>query len=244
MIKRLNFNLISFLIVIAGINSIFGMQLSKFNFNAASVLPIGKTASGNVVVVLGREAFGPDKGTWDAFGGKREQIENHPVMTASREFTEETGGLFITNKKEALKYIDIDTGNTQYIIANENKKSVIYITNFGFNKVQNFFNKFYYSKTDNEKDLIAQVNWDDLAKAIRNANRDAGGQLILPVTVFANVAKPYKNALGKNTWQMNKQKISLRPYFVSTLQTFFKDLDTGKKNYTAGKNDKIRFYKR
>lgn len=65
-------------------------SLSLFNHTAAWVVPMTSyTKKGKQVtyLVLGREAGGKRKGTYDAFGGDRESYDgNHPVVTAAREF--------------------------------------------------------------------------------------------------------------------------------------------------------------
>lgn len=64
----------------------------------AGVIPFAKRLEdGAVVVLLGREAFGKDRGTWSGFGGGAEQGEHgQPHDTAAREAFEESMGLLGT----------------------------------------------------------------------------------------------------------------------------------------------------
>lgn len=48
---------------------------------------------GRILFLLGQEAFGASKGNWTDFGGKSDPRENH-LITASREFSEETRYVF------------------------------------------------------------------------------------------------------------------------------------------------------
>lgn len=208
--------------------------LSNFPFQGASVLIFtqwpGKTTN---YFVLTREMFGPDKGTYDAFGGSRDQGETHPVATASRELWEETMGL-LGNKQSLLDHIDVKGKNphTLHLIANDNKKVAIYITHFDHKDIERLTNDFYKPSKCREKDMIAHVREDNLRNAIANAPRNAQGQLIQPIRVEAQVIYP--------NGQRKTEQIPLRPVLVSALQSYFK----GTQNFTSGKDPRIRFYDR
>lgn len=210
--------------------------LSNFPFNGASVLVYTSWPSkpGINYFVLTREmAPSPDAGTYDAFGGKRDQGEKHPVETASRELWEETMGL-LGNKQSLLDHINVKDTNphTRNIIANDNKKVAIYITHFDHKTVEQLTHDFYKPAKHREKDMIAHVREDNLRNAIANAPRNAQGQLIQPIMVEAQVI--YPNGSRKN------EQIKLRPVLVSALQSYFK----GTQNFTSGKDSRIRFYDR
>lgn len=68
----------------------------------ASVVPFALNEKGNVFILISQEAFGKDKGKWSSFAGKTEKSES-PLESASREFFEESSGLFGT--RSMLKQI-------------------------------------------------------------------------------------------------------------------------------------------
>lgn len=80
--------------------------LSQFDYKAAWVLPYIKHG-GARYFLLGRESAGSDAGTWDAFGGKRDRGEKHPVVTAARESYEESMGLLYKDIRTARNYINL-----------------------------------------------------------------------------------------------------------------------------------------
>lgn len=210
--------------------------LSDFKFNGASVLVYTNWPSkpGVNYFILTREMPpSPDAGTYDAFGGRRDQNETHPVATASRELWEESMGL-LGSKQNLLNHIDVKGQNphTRNIIANDGKQVAIYITHFDHTNVENLTKNFYKPAQHREKDMIAHVAEDKLRSAIANAPRNAQGQLIQPIMVEAQVIYP-------NGTRQNEQ-IKLRPVFVSALQSYFK----GTNNFSTGKDPRIRFYNR
>lgn len=215
-------------------------QLSKMNFMGASVLPYTRwkpKGQGKAYFLLSREADGKDKGTYDAFGGSKDPGENHPVVTAAREFSEETIGL-LYNPKQALDFIDVKTGNTHAVIAHEQKKFAVYITKFAPKDLEHIVNNFYAKRATpglahhyKEKDKLAWVSWENLENAIKNAKRDPiTHKLITPIKVWANVV----DSNGKK----HAEEISLRPVFVSSLQSYF----AGKAPKALGKDSRIKYY--
>src|SRR5688572_1674937 len=62
--------------------------LTTVHFTTACGLPFF-VQNGNYYFILSREAGGHDKGTFDDFGGKRDPGEDHPIISAAREFWEE-----------------------------------------------------------------------------------------------------------------------------------------------------------
>lgn len=220
---------------------IFGMQpatpsLSTFHFNGASVLPYtGWPTKTEPYFLMAREAAGNDKGTYDAFGGRKDAGETHPVITAAREFSEETITL-LGNPASIRNYIDLAAGNTATIVANYNKNFVVYITQFKHGSLEDLVKNFYSARSNansakyKEKDRLAWVRWSTLESAIANAKRDTNGAL-LPVTIWANVVQPNGSKAP--------EQITIRPVLVSCLQSHFNG-----SAYTAGHNSKIHFHQR
>lgn len=217
-----------------------GNSLSDFDYDGASVLPYTKwQGKADNFFLLARERYGTDKETYDAFGGAKEPQDQatikgikkyHPINTAAREFAEESLGLFGT-KDAIMKHIDVIAGkptNTAAIIANSNKKFVVYISYFPYQTFDNF-KKEFYRKPLGEKDRIAHVKESTLRDAIAKAERDAQGRLKTPIKVWATVFEPN----GKE----HAEEIKLRPVFVSTLQSYFKGQPG-----TLGKVDRMHFY--
>ena len=64
----------------------------------AGILPYAKDARGRLHVLLGREAFGYDKGRWSGFAGRYDRLEESPVDVAAREGFEESMGLLGTSR--------------------------------------------------------------------------------------------------------------------------------------------------
>lgn len=210
--------------------------LKDFPFNGASVLPFTQWPSKpEKYALLMREAFGNDKGTYDACGGARNPKEQHPIVTAGREFAEETIEL-VGKKSKIKKHIDVDAPYTLAVVANYNKKFVIYLTEFDHTALEYLAKHFYAARANTtngkhkEKDSLAWVKWSNLSNAIANAQRDQNGHLY-PVTVWANVV----DANGSK----RAEQITLRSCFVSTMQSYFRN-----DPYTEGKSKKIRFYQR
>jgi hypothetical protein len=217
------------------------MALSDFSFNAATVMPLFKS-NGEYFVILAREKYGRDKGTFDGFGGSKNIGERHPVLTASRECSEETINLLGTQKEikqhiDVLKNNDLSTGNTLFIIANQNKKAVFYVTEFDKAKIMNFTSKFYDSlskakKFENkEKDKLAIIKWEKLVKTFAQASKDSNGKLTLPIKMSAEV-------LTKDGQKIEKE-IILRPYLVSSMHRFCK----GDTPDLQSKHIRIKIYK-
>ncbi len=211
--------------------------LSSFPFNASSVLPYYIIA-GNRLVMLGRESHGQDAGTWDAFGGKKDPGEKHPESTAAREFAEETKGLIMDTKK-ARQFLKTTQAIT--IVASSRKNAVIYIAPLDSKEARYFEKHFYTHKTTKreqlEKDAIATVKWDTLASVIAHAPRNSVGSLKLPITIQAFVIKKNGDVL--------QETILLRPYFVSAMQPYFKDVIDGTKTYNIKQepqDPRARFY--
>lgn len=201
--------------------------------HGASVVPVTHR-QGHMYVLLAREAAGNDKGTYDAFGGSKDPGETHPNDTASRELAEETVYL-LGNEQHLRNYIDIDNGHTKNIIANYNKRFVVYITEFHHDKLDKLIQEFHARRNSatsfkfKEKDKLAWIKYDDLKDTIANAPRDNTGRLITPIMVKAYV--------HEKSGQVCKT-IPLRPVFASSLQRFFQ----GKPATDTGHNPKILFY--
>ncbi len=203
-------------------------SLKEFSFNAAGVLPMW-VSNNNKYVLVSRELYGWDRGTWDSFSGSRDPGEKHPVVTASREFAEETAYALMF-EKQALKYIDVDGGNTEVVIALKPKKYVLYITKFSEKDITRLQKEFYSNikivkdPKLKEKDALALVSWNELARTIGNL-----GASQKKVTIEADIINDQGNR--------KKEKIILRPILVDMLKPYFKN-----EPYQEGKNKVIRFY--
>lgn len=224
---------------------LMGMQvprkkLSDFDWNGASVLIYTNfnPKVGNYFM-LAREKYGADKGTYDAFGGAKEAKDKTPLNTAAREFSEESRGL-LGNQQAVTEHMLKKSGtlaNARSIIANEAKKFVVYIVAYNPKEFRDLTDNFYKQQkvsmkpAEKEKDMLAHVKESDLRDAIKNAKRDSQNKLITPITVEAFVFQPNGDRI--------KEKITLRPLLVSTLESFFKDLA-----YTQGDIPELRIYDR
>lgn len=219
-------------------------RLSDFEFRAASVLSYTVWPnSPHKYFLLGREARGSNIGTWDAFGGLRDEGESHPVVTAARELAEETMYLIFPTDEDAINYITLASGHTSNIIANREKRGVVYITHIDHQLLRSLRKNFYTTREKllkkkgtghlTEKDGIAFVREDRLASAIAGAQRSDTGKLVLPILVDATLP------LGSNG-ELSREKIELRPVLVNLLQSFFK----GDTNYEVGRDPRIMFYQR
>lgn len=206
-------------------------HLKTFSFNAAAVLPYTEY-QGETYVLVARETRGSDKGTWDSFGGSRDGHEKHPVITAGREFAEETAYALFT-PQQAHRYIDVDTGNTSTIIAYGRKQYVLYITHFAQQTIRKLADAFYSriaiqkKNTLTEKDLLALVKLDTIKHAVISCRNKQG--VLNQLVVDAQILTPTGTTIH--------QTIKLRPILISVLEPYFKD-----SAYTSGKNKIIRFY--
>jgi 8-oxo-dGTP pyrophosphatase MutT (NUDIX family) len=229
----------TFLFSLIIVNSLFSLnpdirKLSEFDYSSASVLLTFKQGE-TKYVILTREMEGINKGTYSDFGGKRDEGENHPIITAAREFFEE-GNVDTTidlNLSETINYLN---KNAQKIIAYTTTSiaeigSVTYIVNFDKYREQ-FIKNFYtaFEKAEHwynrEKDMLAIVRWDDFKKAIINQPYKEA-----IVTVNASVIDPI-------TEEYTPKEIILRPFLIRRLQLFFQNAP-----YKQGETGKIRFYK-
>ena len=152
--------------------SMYAMQppaLSQFPFGGASALlyttwPTKQEA----YFLLGREAGGRDSGTYDAFGGRRDAGEGHPVITAARELAEETIYL-LGDQGKIRNALDVDGWQTSNIIANQAKNFVVYVTSFHHSSLEYLARKFYEARSraqrfkNREKDKLAWVKWSKLS---------------------------------------------------------------------------------
>ena len=229
--KRLLLVLLS---TIPFLGAMSGPSLSTFGYTGAWLLPI-ETYKKTDYVILGREAAGRDKGTYDAFGGGRDpQDGNHPLTAASREGSEEMISRLALgmNKASMSTFMGLPAGNTRTIIATryKNKKSrhVIYLTQFSTGQMSTFLKGFNKARgktkkyCEREKDVLAVVRLSNLKKAIASSKSNTG------IKVWATV-----HDKGK----AYKKQVVLRPVFVKMLRGYAEG-----KTYTSGKNTKIRFY--
>ena len=111
-------------------------------YSGASVLPYTIwTGSDRPYFLLGAESYGRDKGCWDDWGGSKDKGELHPIVTAAREFTEETMGLL--GSHSSRHYIESIVTNQQPVPKNNSKKMVIYIVYIPPDALNQFSKSFY-----------------------------------------------------------------------------------------------------
>jgi hypothetical protein len=235
---------LSIAVIIASTIITASIRLSSLNYKSASVLPYYHH-NNKKWIILSREAFGADKGTYDDFGGAKDPGEKRPVATAAREFNEE-GILSKIINITVPQTIDLLRKNSSYIISYSNQRgtcNVTYITNFNNYKDQ-FFNNFYTARSNahgrkyKEKDKIAVVTWNNLKYAIIKHAKQAdsfmgrwfGHFSSQNVTVSALELDP-------TSLQFKPTTITLRPFLVKKLKLFFLN-----KPYAKEMNKKIRHY--
>lgn len=200
--------------------------LSTMAYNAAGVLPI-YMKNNTLYAVLGREAYGRDKGTYDAFVGKKDAHEYNPIITGARECAEEmishtTMHLTVNQLQD---YINPKKQHTTMVLAHQQFKYVLFITRFD-KHIHRFFNNFYSAlKNTNqfkykEKDRIASVAWNDLKVAVMQNKSE----------VCACVIDPQTNG-------ERRCMVTLRPIVGRALKPLFAGYE-----YENGKNRKVRFY--
>ena len=118
------------------------------------VLPMAKTKSGKLVILLGKES---SDGSWSGFGGGKEKNER-PVETAVRECYEESMG-FLGDHKHISSLISHigSTGNHHFyhlpVEYNQKLKS-LYVDNYKLNSM--YLKEHLREKTD--------VDWVDAAQ--------------------------------------------------------------------------------
>ncbi|MCX5922591.1 MAG: NUDIX hydrolase [Candidatus Dependentiae bacterium] len=203
--------------------------LKDSNFQGAGVLPT-YDFKGETYVILARENGGNDQGTWDSFGGSKDQGEDHPQTTATREFDEETKGLL-------EDFIDLDDKSTEIIVRTRHGGSsfVLYIAPLSSKFcMKTFGHKFHNKKTFgkyNEKDCLAAVKLSDFKKTISTAQRDQKTHQFEHIAMTARVYNPSNSGFFQN------QTITLRPPLVWSLQPYFQG-----KTGIQGKDTRASFY--
>lgn len=219
--------LLLFPIISSTITSAQPLRLSTFNFSTACGLPFFMH-QGARYFILSREAGGSDKGTYDDFGGKRDPGENHPIISAAREFWEEAilTCVGFSSPEATQRFIDPASNNTFFVLAFG--QSATYIVDFSQYK-DAFFNNFYKARAKarghfREKDSLAIVE-EGILKGIIAESKDLVGVKIVAAVLNPKDLKWYK------------EEITLRPYFVKKMRPF--SMGSG---YAQGEHEKIRFY--
>jgi 8-oxo-dGTP pyrophosphatase MutT (NUDIX family) len=218
-------------------------SLKNTSFKAAGVLPYTrwapKTRGGDAYFLAAREKSGPDAGTYDAFGGKRDAGEQHPIQTAAREFVEETLGL-LGGETTITQAIDpAITNNTKYILARDSKGYVLYMSKFPADKLELLAKAFYkllYNqpavRRHSEKDALRWVKWSDLEKAMKVAQPGKA--------VWVSATKVDKSTGGLQIGTIGipvTEMIQIRPILTAMVRPLFQN-----ERFEEGKNPKIRFY--
>lgn len=221
--------------VFTGIMSMKPPTLSSFKYDAAFVAPITRNGI-NEYIILGREAGGTDRHTYDAFGGKRDRGEAHPIVTAAREFAEEgvTKGSLGMDIPQVLDFIDLKEGNTTNVFAVQSAQGtyrhVLYLTKFPRKDIGTFKATFGRARANapargkyHEKDSIASVKMSDLEAAITASRSNRGVKVMAQVTELD----------GTKSMKL----ITLRPVFVRIMRGYAE-----KRSYVPGTTNHIRFY--
>lgn len=221
-------------------------NLAEFNNKSGSVLPIYKSPKGKLYVILTREAHGKDRRKYDDFSGGREKKDKYPQIASAREFTEEAilEKTLGWNLEDTIQFLDPKNDSTIAVIAyskdknpqrpnSRDIKNVTYIVDFD-QYAKKLFNNFYTAlvsekakknRSTTEKDKIAGILLEDLKEAIINKEDRK------PVRVSANVLNPQTN-------RFDKEQVTLRPFLVEKLHSYFLDMP-----YTEGEHTKIRHYR-
>ncbi len=166
-------------------------------------------------VLLARESGGRDAGTWDCFGGGRNQGESNPLITATRELYEETAHALLDYNRLSAK---LSNRHDTHVIRDtiNGTKTVTYIVNFNNKTLTNFTHNFYKAlrskglpRVCKEKDSLAWVKYDDLRWAINNH-----GNSSYNVYVTGNIINRHDTS---RRGQIKGQRLKLRPFFVKKM---------------------------
>lgn len=214
-------------------------SLSDFAYGAAWVLPFTSHMIEDTkteCIVLGKEAFGGDTDTYDAFGGKKDPSdEKQCLVTAAREFAEEAIARLTCDMSidEVKKHIDLDSDHTTAILAIHDLKykarTVTYLTRFSHESIVKLVTNFpearakVHDHAEREKDAIALVTLSDFEAAVKAS---AGNSRI---TVSAKVWDDKGN--------VSQETITLRPIFVRLMRSYIEN-----KPFEHGEDERIRFY--
>jgi hypothetical protein len=214
-------------------------ELEHFAYGAAWVLPLTSYRIENdqtEYIVLGKEAYGPDKGTYDAFGGKKDHSDNKKsLITAAREFVEEaiTQLTLDMSIDRAKNHIDLRSQNTTAILAiNDIKykaRTVTYLSRFSYSAIEKLVTNFPQARAkvhhhaQREKNGIAIVTRSDFEAAVKGSLKNSH------ITVSAKVWDDKGNVADET--------ITLRPIFVRLMRSYVEN-----KPYEQGKDPRIRFY--
>lgn len=167
-------------------------------------------------VLLGCESSGRDRGTFDAFGGKRDDLET-PIETAAREFAEEaiTHETIGMDQAAIMRHLDTQSHTPSlHYLSNSSFGThlVLYITRFTtdqINALRHRFPKAHRNATSwkfKEKNALALVRFDVLQDAIRNSVTSTRIQVLADVTNLDRT--------------VSKKKIILRPVLVKCLKCY------------------------
>jgi hypothetical protein len=204
-------------------------SLDRFTYRGAGVLPVYKH-HGKKWVILGRERWGKNVGTFDSFAGKRDKGER-PTLTAARECAEELVTHLTMNLDldQLYAYIDTSNAHTECVLADQTKEYVLFITKFDpyVDAIKRNFPAVSHKILDmkyKEKDKLAFVSWSNLEYASKQNSP----------TVPALVQE-YNRKTQKT--ELHEECIELRPILAYMLKLYF-----NKKEHRTGSDQKIRFY--
>ncbi len=224
------------LTILLSFNAIEAKQLNMIMFSGASVLPLFKKHS-EIYVVLGREAYGKDRGKWDAWGGSRNKGEWDPAMTASREFYEEAivEKTLKWGRSMTFDWVSIDYAPTQNVLAKKISKEkyyVMFLTMFSEADIRKLRHRFFKARKEakayryREKNSLAIVRLDDLLSVIYHSKSNHDLK-----------APAFKVQVSNGHISSHHSHISLRPILVKVLRPYVE-----KHKYTEGNDPRVRYY--
>lgn len=208
--------------------------LDLIKHNGASVLPITNDGK-NTYVLLGKET----RGYWDDFCGKADPGENHSVITAGREFWEESliKETIGWSLQKTTDYIKMTSTNTKRVICYNNYISntscfTTYITYFDYQTIHKILHTFSTEIKNpklphckQEKTKLCLVDLKDFFTKLKKAQSNNN----IWVTAFVYDTK-------KNNFR--KISIWLRPFLVQKLKQYA----SGTKPSLKTDSDKVIFY--
>ncbi len=164
------------------------LPICAFRYFGAGILPYSIDPTTNKVYLLfSRESCGNDAGTWADFGGGAEKGDhNDPLAIATREFSEESIGLF-GSIKESKSFFTKSPSTRSYVVRRKNGKDgyALYFAKVEYDR--NINNRFQrrlaraQAFKNREKDELLWVSAKRLQWGLQNNRsviRDRSGRLI------------------------------------------------------------------
>jgi len=218
-----------------------GFTLADYPYQQASILPFTSWPDNENQkhFLLSQDTTGDYSGTWSDFTGTKSGT-NTAFTTAATGAWNQTFGLIADSQNDIEKLL-VSSNRTENIVVSSNKQIVTFITQFYTRFLENVASQFYSTllKTTGPrlKKAIAWVKYEELEKAMNDAQLNTGGELITPVPVQAIIIKSTDVIIPRQEPKGNYTQIYLNPAFVSKLVQFFKGLP-----YTPGESSNIMFF--